>query len=98
MPYYFLNHLRPITARPTKPDPTSVSVMGSETGGALSLFDVSIREPGFVAKLDMEVLDVGSSVDGQPTKPKKIITIHKNINNFFILPDYQKKKAALNLI
>ena len=88
MPYYFLNHLRPITARPTKPDPTSVSVMGSETGEALSPFEVSIPALDFVATLDVATWGAGSFGEGQLTKPKNIITIDKVISIFFILPDY----------
>jgi len=79
--------LRPITAIPTKPDPTIVSVMGSETSVALSSFEASTLKPGFVATLVMEVLDVGSSGEGQLTKHENIITIHKKKNNFFILPN-----------
>jgi hypothetical protein len=36
-----------------------------------------------VADLKLDVV-AGSSDEGQPTIPKNIITIHKNINSFFI--------------
>jgi hypothetical protein len=84
--FYFLNLLRPITARLTKPDPSITSVMGSEIWKALSPFEVSSSTLGFVATLDVAAFGAGSLGEGQPIKPKNIITIQKNINNFFILP------------
>jgi hypothetical protein len=80
IPDYFLNLLRPTPARPTKPVPSSISVAGSGTGEA-----PSPPTFGFVTTLDVVALGAGSSDEGQPTIPKNIITIHKNINNFFIL-------------
>jgi hypothetical protein len=87
MPYYFLNHLRPITERPTKPVPSSISVAGSGTGKGLGSIgsETSVVVTGveiFEVKLDVVA---GSSDEGQPTIPKNIITIHKTINNFFTL-------------
>jgi len=81
MPYYFLNLLRPNTTRPTKPEPSSKSVAGSGTGEASGLD--SEGATGVEVKLD--VVPGLSDESGQPIIPKNIITIHKNITNFFIL-------------
>jgi len=77
---YFLNILRPNSARPTKPEPSSTSAAGVETGEALSppICD-------FVTTLDVVALGAESSDEGRTTIPKNIITTHKNINIFFIL-------------
>jgi len=83
---YFLNRLRPNPARPTKPEPSSISVAGSGTG----LVSVSIGSETSEVATGVKVVELkldvvaGSSDEGQPTIPKNIITIHKNINNFFI--------------
>jgi|GEM_PF-2744937 len=82
--YYFLNLLRPYPARPTKPVPSSISVAGSGTGEGFPPFPPFVSVDGFETKVD-GVYVGGSSFCGQPTIPKNIIKIHKNINNFFIL-------------
>jgi hypothetical protein len=77
--------LRPIATRPTKPEPRSTSVPGSGTGLAPISSETDPVEATGVEVTDLK-LDVvaGSSDEGQPTIPKNKITIHKNINNFFI--------------
>jgi hypothetical protein len=45
-----------------------------------------------VATLDVVALDAGSLGEGKPTKPKNIITIQKNINNYFIFTAFLKEK------
>ena len=82
---YFLNLLRPVTARPIKPDPSITSVMGSERGKAVSPFEASTTALDFATTFDVATLGTWSSVEGQPTKPKHTITTHKEINNFFNL-------------
>jgi hypothetical protein len=83
---YFLNIFRPNTPSPTKPEPISKIVAGSGIGEA----PPPSVPPGAV--IGVEVVEVkldvvgGLSDEGQPTIPKNIITTHKNINNFFILP------------
>jgi hypothetical protein len=78
MSYYFLKHLRPITARPTKPDPKSTIEMGSGTVELLSLPEVSLLTSVFVT-----AIVAGTSDQSQPTIPKNIIKIHKILNIFF---------------
>jgi len=80
MSNYFLNLLRPYPARPTKPVPSSKSVAGS-------VREETLPTPDFVATIDVVASDVESSDEGQPTKPKNIITIQKNKNKYFILPN-----------
>jgi hypothetical protein len=85
--------LRPNAARPTNPEPSSISVAGSGTGETSLLF-----VPGTVSevltdveeKLDLLTVVPGSS-EGQPAIPKDTIIIQKNINNFFIFFLYIKK-------
>jgi len=80
---YFLNFLRPITARPTSPVPSSKSVAGSGTVAKI-LPSSLIGTVLFETKVDV-VYVVESSFFGQPIIPKNTIKIHKNINNFLIL-------------
>jgi hypothetical protein len=93
MPNYFLNFLRPNATRPTKPEPRSTSVPGSGTGEPSGPLESPPPIWSTVPEVatDVEVVDLkldvvaGSSDEGQPTIPKNIITIHKTINNFFII-------------
>jgi hypothetical protein len=90
--------LRPNPARPTKPEPSSTSVAGSGTGKtSLTVDFVTISEvvTDFEEKLDLLTVFAGSSVEGQPTIPKNIITIHKNIKNFFIFLLHYYKNANI---
>jgi len=83
---YFLNILRPNPARPTKPEPSSISVAGSGTGeGPLEVSSVSELTTVVELKLDLLAVLVGSS-EGQPIIPNNIIHTHKTINNFFTVP------------
>jgi hypothetical protein len=81
---YLLNLFRPNTPRPTKPDPISKSVAGSGTGEGLVPEDPP-AEGAVATGVEVKLVLAGSSDEGQPTIPKNIIQIHKNINNFFIL-------------
>jgi hypothetical protein len=86
MTYYFLKFLRPITARPSKPEPKRSMVAGSGAARGASPVEVPSAEV-----IDVEVVEVkfdlvaGLSDDfsGHPTIPKNIITTYKIINNFF---------------
>jgi hypothetical protein len=83
---YFLNLLRPRAARPTKPEPSSISVAGSGTGET-SLPFVSDTVSGGVTDFEekFDLLSVVAELsEGQPVIEKNIITTHNNINNFFI--------------
>jgi len=83
---YFLNILRPNPARPTKPEPISISVAGSGTGeGSLEVGPVSELTTVVELKLDLLAVLFGSS-EGQPIIPNNIIHTHKTINNFFTFP------------
>ncbi|MFZ0483780.1 MAG: hypothetical protein WAL93_10345 [Desulfobacterales bacterium] len=83
---YFLNILRPNPARPTKLEPSSISVAGSGTGeGSLEVGPVSELTTVVEVKLDLLAVLVESS-EGQPIIPNNIINTHKTINNFFTLP------------
>ena len=75
---YFLIFLRPNSARPIKPKPSSKSWTGVETGEVTLL---PICE--FVTMLDVVGLGVRSSYEVLATIPKNKITTHKIINNFF---------------
>jgi len=77
--YFLKNFLRPNPARPTNPEPSSISVAGSGTASKSPSEEVI----GVEVTLDLLTVVVGSS-EGQPKIPKNIITTHKNINNFFI--------------
>jgi hypothetical protein len=83
--FYFLNLLRAKAARPTKPEPSSISDAGSGTGETvLSLVSGVVSEVTvFEEKLDLPRV-VEELSEGQPAIEKNIITTHKNINNFFI--------------
>jgi hypothetical protein len=81
---YFLNLFLPNAARPTKPEPSSISVASSGTAEVLSPVEGPSEEvTGVEEKLDLLTVVAGSS-KGQLTIPKNIITAHKNINNFII--------------
>jgi hypothetical protein len=83
--FYCLNLLRPKAARPTKPEPSSISETGSGTGETvLSLVSEPVSEVTvFEEKLDLPRV-VEESSEGQPVIEKNIITTHKHINKFFI--------------
>jgi len=84
--YYLLNLLRPYTARPTKPEPSSISVAGSGTGEISPPASPSAEATGVEVaevKLDL-VAGLSDEFSGQATIPKNMITIHKNIKDFFI--------------
>jgi hypothetical protein len=83
---YFLNLFRPITARLTKPEPSSISVAGSGTAEGLSPVEGPSAEETSVegeVMLDL-VVSLSDEFSGQPTIPKNIIATHKTKNNFFI--------------
>ena len=88
---YFLNLLRPYPARPTKPVPSSISVVGSGTGEPSVFSPTGKASELLVLSLEiflttLGVLDVNwASSPGQPAIPKNSITTHKSINSFFIL-------------
>ena len=83
MANYFLNFLRPNATRPTKPEPSSISVAGSGTALEPVSETSEVATGVEVVEIELDVL-AGSSDEGQPTIPKNIITTHKNIINFFI--------------
>jgi hypothetical protein len=79
--------LRPSPARTTNPDPINISVAGSGTAETLlSLVTEPVSEiADFEGEFDLLSM-VAESSEGQPAIPENIITTHKNINNFFIVP------------
>jgi hypothetical protein len=87
--HYFLNLLRPNSARLTKPEPSSKSVAGSGIAAKIPpSFPVEtvlfVSADGFETKVD-EIFVAGISFLGQASIPKNKIKIHKNINKFLIL-------------
>jgi len=91
---YFLNILRPNPARPTKPEPISMSVAGSGTG---LVSGPSAEATGAEVKLFEPSVLAGSSDEGQPTIPKNIIITHKTINNFFTFPPLFYKNPNITI-
>ena len=81
MTNYFLNLLRPNTAKPTKPEPSSTSVTGSGT------VEGPVSEGIVASGVDLKLYGATglASSPGQPTIPKNIITTHKNTKYPLIL-------------